>query len=653
MVRFTTAALLLALAAVPVTTVLGQAAVGKAALVKAVEPAVVKGKVEAVTVYRGQALVTRVVDLPGAGVSEVIVSELPEKLVASSLFAEAAEGIEVRSVRYRERPQPVDVRDEVRVLDEQIRALGDAMAGNQKQQALLGEQRAYLDKLSNFTAPTATVEMTKGVLNSEQLKGLTEYQFSARKSISDQEMKLQVESRKLQEDLNLKQRERNEIAQHSERTLREAVVVISQEKAGGKMRLRYLVDNAMWFPSYNIRADAERKAATLEYQASISQMSGEDWTDVAMTLSTATPSLVANAPMLSPLTIQLAARGSDPVTMNLGTALDYKQAKDSIVLQRQNAEVFRNSNSNAGANGQWNSGNHNRDGQVVGFGNLSNFTANGAVQMSQNGEDNDKQLNKIADQLQVLELVVKDTREKDEPRPRVKSTEGLVVTYALKNHTSLPSRADQQLIQIDAFGLKGDFYKVAIPVLTNYVYDEAMMTNSSSSVILAGPVSSYVGGQFVGSGEVPTVAAGQTFTVGFGIDSALRATRERTDRTETIQGGNRLVSYSYRIAIENFGAKAAAVRIMDRMPTAKDNEVKINFVSAADTPLSEDKEYQKLDRKKGLLRWDVTVPAQKNGVEAFDMTYKLEMEYDKNMGISASQVLKQQDLEKMMMEQRR
>ena len=36
------------------------------------------GKIEAVTVYRGQALVTRLVDVPGpAGLKEIIVGELP------------------------------------------------------------------------------------------------------------------------------------------------------------------------------------------------------------------------------------------------------------------------------------------------------------------------------------------------------------------------------------------------------------------------------------------------------------------------------------------------------------------------------------------------------------------------------------------------
>src|SRR5205809_199818 len=81
----------------------------------------VKWKLDAVTVYRGQALVTRDVTLPaGAGLSELVVQDLPERILGGSLFAEGSDGVDVRSVRYRERAQPTDVREEARKLDEQI-----------------------------------------------------------------------------------------------------------------------------------------------------------------------------------------------------------------------------------------------------------------------------------------------------------------------------------------------------------------------------------------------------------------------------------------------------------------------------------------------------------------------------------------------------
>src|ERR1700686_1511857 len=90
-----------------------------------------KGRLDEVTVYRGQALVTRLVEVPGAaGLREVIVTELPEHVQPASIYAESADGVEVRSVLYRIRPVEQDVREEVRKLDEQIRSVQDHVQTN-------------------------------------------------------------------------------------------------------------------------------------------------------------------------------------------------------------------------------------------------------------------------------------------------------------------------------------------------------------------------------------------------------------------------------------------------------------------------------------------------------------------------------------------
>lgn len=643
-------ALVLAVAAVlPISNLLAQAPAGPRTdptgpVVDTGElnPPAVRGTIDAVTVYRGQALVTRSVDVPGnAGLTELIVTDLPDRVIPGSLFAESADGVSVRSVRYRIRPVSQDVREEVRKLDDEIKGIRNQIEANRKAMQVLAEQRQYLEKLSNFTAPTASVEMSKGVLNAEQLKQLTTFQFEQRAQIAQKELQLSNEHTNLSEQLSLKERQRNSIASGSAKSVREAVIFLNQEKPGGKLRVRYLVDGASWTPSYNVRAtsNAEAKGAVnVEYQASIEQMSGEDWNNVTMTLSTATPALLAAAPTLNPLEITLAQVGQVH-----GGKIAYDQVKQELMAQRDEAELQRsvrgatiiNSSPQININVAGNAG------PRPGFsGNWDGKTL---------AKENDKDLNRVAEQLQVLELVARDIK-KDDPFTR-NAREGIVVTYALDGRTSLPSRSDRQLIQIAQLPMKSNFYKTAIPVLTNYVYDEAEVTNNSKMVLLAGPLASYMDGQFVGSGEVPTVAIGQPFTVGFGIDSSLRASRERLDRTEDIQGGNKVVTYAYRVAIDNYGTSPAQVRVYDRVPTASDHEVKVTLVDKPSVALSEDKQYQESNRKKGILRWDVTVPPGKNGIEAFSMTYKMQMEYDKSLQIAGQTVNKIQEIDNFLQQQ--
>src|SRR5262249_40898379 len=130
-----------------------------------------RGAIEAVTVYRGQALVTRLVDVPApkavadaAGtVREIVVTDLPPRIRPESLHAESSEALKVRSVRFRQRPVVQDTREEVRKIDARIEAIQDQQNGNKKKAELINEHRAYLASLQQFVAPTATVEMTKGV----------------------------------------------------------------------------------------------------------------------------------------------------------------------------------------------------------------------------------------------------------------------------------------------------------------------------------------------------------------------------------------------------------------------------------------------------------------------------------------------------------
>jgi uncharacterized protein (TIGR02231 family) len=567
------------------------------------DPIEVRGSVAEVTVYRGQALVTRNVAVgapAGGGLVELVVTDLPERIVPASIFAESrqAGSVEVRSVRYRVRPVGEEVNDQVRAIDAKIRDLDDRLRATQKKTELLNQHRAYLDKLEQFVAPAATVELSKGVLNAETLKALTELLRSQRADLADQDLKLAIEQRDLAEQKDLAQRERANLTRGTSKTVREAVV-LANVPAGAQapaLSVRYLVDQAGWTPSYTIRADEKKDKVEVEYYAAIQQMSGEDWGDVAMTLSTATPSLVSRAPELKPMTVSLA--GAEPQG---APAVAYQAQKDEFVNRKR--EIDR---SRAGGRPQ-----------------------NGPA----GGVDAEASLNVVAEQEQMLDLLSRDKVVRVLAAAPPDRDGNLSVTYSLPSRTSLPSRADRQQVQIAAMSMPAEFYKVATPVLTEFVYDEAQATNSSALVLLTGPSATYVEGRFVGSGDVPTVSAGETFIVGFGIDSTLRASRELVEKNESVQGGNRVVDLAYRLAIENFGQQDAKVRLLDRLPKSKESEVKVTLVDPGKPLFSEGQEAAS-HKKTGILRWDVAAPAKASGDKALALEYRFRLEHDKQMSLA-------------------
>jgi hypothetical protein len=587
----------------------------------AAEPTVTEGRVSAVTVYQGQALVTRELEVKDAqGLHEVVVTNLPESVLPGSLFAEPSDGVEVRSVRYRARPIEEDVRKEVRELDDQIQSVQDKLAAVVQERQLLEQRKAYLTSLEEFSASSSKLELKSGILNAETLKTLTQFLFAEREKIAKRGLELAQEERTQNKENELLVRKRETVAAGSARTVREAVVIVSAPKAGAaKLKLSYLVGNASWSPSYNLRATDARGQVTVEYNASIQQMSGEDWTDVEMVLSTATSSLVAKAPKLDPLTIKLGAPvPAAPATIS--AADNYKQVQESRAqLERMRGAAMASTDSKELAASPGTIA-----GRGGGVGGWSFEAANTAVA--------DEGLNRAARELQLMDFnnSLSELRNKEERGQ--KSAEGVSVSYALANRTSLPSRSDRQLIQIASLPLKGDFYRLATPVLTSFVYEEARLTNTSDRVFLAGPAATFLGGQFVGRGELPTVAVGESFSVGLGIDSSLRAERELVNKEERVQGGNRVVDFTYELSLENFGHEPATVRLMDRLPTVGENDIKVTLLKS-DEMVSDDDAYQMTNRKDGILRWDVEAPAQAVGPKRKVLRYTMQIEYDKQLSI--------------------
>src|SRR5947209_5928458 len=112
-------------------------------------------KIVAVTVYQGNALVTREVTVPeGAGTMELIVSPLPPETVANSLYAEGGDGLRILNTRFRSRAIKEDVREEVRKLDAQLKQLMQAAQRMQADVKAAEQNQEFLGKLEGFTGAT-------------------------------------------------------------------------------------------------------------------------------------------------------------------------------------------------------------------------------------------------------------------------------------------------------------------------------------------------------------------------------------------------------------------------------------------------------------------------------------------------------------------
>jgi hypothetical protein len=605
----------------------------------------VEGRVTEVTLYRGQAQVTRTVAVEGAaGRVEIVVGNLPEQIVPNSLFAEGADAVEIRAVRFRTRAVGDEPRDEVRALDNEILETQKQIDLTQKRQALLAKRSEYLLKLEGFVAPTAQTDLSKGVLDAEALERLTTFAFAQHDTIATEEVDLANQLRELNEQLELLNRKKAELTAGASQTLREAVIFLQKNAEGpAEIRLNYLVANCGWSPSYTMRAGDDRKQVRVEYNALIHQLTGEDWNDVELTLSTASPALSAAGPGLAPFHVTLS---SDPGIETLNAPNGPAQIAAGAD-QGQQAQVFYGRGlSKSQVIDQLEGLNSQRTEFGAAVNNAVTFADTNRLSWS---------LNEYACTVQQLELNGDATTlsvlrsEGDDER------DGPSLSYKLGGGVSLASRSDQQMVRIMQTDMDSQFYHVAVPVLTSYVYREAELKNSSDEDLLAGPMTAYLDGRFVGQAEIPTVARGQKFVVGFGADPQLRTRRELVDKTDSVQGGNRETRFEYRLVVENFGNEPAPVRVIDRLPHSENgDDIRVALGDTSD-PISEDKVYRRDERPMGLLRWDVDAAANAAGEEARLITYDYTVEYDRQYVVSSptSKQTLQEEFERLQRERQK
>jgi uncharacterized protein (TIGR02231 family) len=575
------------------------AVIAAAATVVWAAPQEVSGQVTQVVLYRGQALVTRVIPLEGpAGGLEIVVGNLPEQVVPESLFAEGGKGIEVRAVRFRARAVGEAPREEVRTLDEAIEQVNEKLEVNKKHVELLTKRTAYLDQLEGFVAPTAKAELSKGVLNAEALQTVTTFSFAQRKAVAEEQISLEKEAKELTKQLALLQRQRAELTGSVSQTVREAVLFLQKQVEGKEsVQLNYLVGNCGWSPTYTFRAGKDGKEIAVECSALIQQMSGEDWNGVVLSLSTASPALSAAGPGLGPFPVALTQQPEQKQVSQQELT-----AQVQAIRGRQKTAILDNLKALS-------------LGENIG----SSWAANAAA--------GDLQSLELLNGKEVLSMLAAETAQ---------AAEGPSLSYQLAGAVSLASRADQQMVRILQANFESRFYHVATPVLTSYVYREAELKNKSDQDFLAGPITVYLDGRFVGRGEIPTVARGQTFVVGFGADPQLRARRELADRREDIQGGNRELRMDYRLVIENYKEQEVPLRVVDRLPySERPGDVRVKLGELKD-PLSTDALYVRTEKPKGILRWEITVPAGATGKDARMIEYGFTVDFDRNFRLTAA-----------------
>ena len=212
--------------------------------------------------------------------------------------------------------------------------------------------------------------------------------------------------------------------------------------------------------------------------------------------------------------------------------------------------------------------------------------------------------------------------------------DGPAVSFALPRTLSVPSKKDDvQKTAIASIGATADLYRIAVPMLTDSVFIRSDVTNDSPYILLPGEASIFHGSDFVGRTSLPSVAPGETFSLDLGIDPSITATRtllEKKTSSTGLFGSSKETLFDYRVTIANGHDEPLDIRIWDRIPVSRNEDIAVDLKSPS-SALSTDVNYLEADFPRGLLRWDLTVPANSTGESSFVLTWRVDIARGKNV----------------------
>jgi uncharacterized protein (TIGR02231 family) len=281
----------------------------------------VRSAIDAVTVYPDGATVTRLitVDLP-RGDTTLIARDFPPGLDPSSLRVEGegAGGVTIGAIDARPpRVERVAMPPEI---EKKIEALRDERASLDDRIAAETARKTFAQRFAS-SVPMAVGEKGEARPLAEwraAFAAVAEETTTADNAIREARLR----QREIDRDLA---RLDSQIKTDPPRKLEVRVDLAANAGAPATFRVSYTVRGARWAPLYDARLDSgtrERKPALeLVRRAEIVQQTGEDWSDVALSVSTIRTAKGGSAPELRPLIV----RYPDPASLHQTRAGHFTQ----------------------------------------------------------------------------------------------------------------------------------------------------------------------------------------------------------------------------------------------------------------------------------------------------------------------------------------
>ncbi|RAJ83253.1 uncharacterized protein (TIGR02231 family) [Chitinophaga dinghuensis] len=248
-----------------------------------------------VTVFIKGAQITRTGSIAlAAGVNQIVISEVSPDVEEKSIQVNGDGDFTLLAVsRQSNMLRQQNKREEIATLQQQREKLQLQLAKENNNEQVYTEEK-------NMLLKNQTVTGNNGV-KAADLQASLDLQRTRLSEILSKILDIQQAAK--QTSIELKKVEQQLMALNNQDNIPTSDIILdiqSKIATTGKITVSYMVRNAGWIPSYDIRVKDINHPINLVYKANVFQQCGEDWKNVKLSLSSGSPEESSTKPTLLP-----------------------------------------------------------------------------------------------------------------------------------------------------------------------------------------------------------------------------------------------------------------------------------------------------------------------------------------------------------------
>jgi len=546
----------------------------------------ITSKVQKVVLFLNGAQVTRTAMVNvGAGTSELI-------------FGEISPGVDVQSIQVHADGEftILSVKHELDFLNEQLK--------QKRVEDLQAAQKAIRDKISLQNSLVAIYQAEETMLSKNQvvtgenssldvvkLKQALDFQTERLTQLKEKQQAVSNQIDALNLELQKYDKQIAAITKGSTTATSNIIVTISSKTAlQSQFTLSYVVHNASWFPTYDIRAKDVNSPVSISYKANVSQQSGEDWKNIKLILSTGNPTVSGNKPEMTPYYLNFGmyyANNTEPVTKGTGRVIgaDDKQAIPGASVRIKGTSIGTVTDANGNFSLQTPSsgqmlvisyiGYQTQEVRVTGsymtialspaVSTLNEVVVTGYSNSNSESYYDTNKSRASAVSINTIPIAVKQS---------VNQTN---IEFNIQNPWSIPSDGKQYLVEISQVDVKAGFQYYVAPKINTDVFLTAQMTDWNKYNFLSGEANLFFEGTFIGKSLINTNATTDTLNLSLGIDKNIVVTRTlQKDLSERQTfGSNKKETRNWLIEVKNRKKQPVNLLVEDRVPVSQNSSISV------------------------------------------------------------------------------